>query len=86
MYKFIIFLGVILLTSCSKEELNQTPCMGNCETSYEVIYKNQLMYSNNGYFEIEWDDLNYFQISGYLSPLNDQYVVNGVPLIEARFA
>ena len=85
MYKFIIFLGVILLTSCSKEELNQTPCMGNCETSYEVIYKNQLMYSNNGYFEIEWDDLNYFQISGYLSPLNDQYVVNGVPLIEARF-
>lgn len=74
------------LGSCTKENIYPTPCNGNCGTSYEVIYKNQLMTTNgNGYYEVEWDDLNYFQISGYLTPLNNEYVLNGIPLIEARF-
>jgi hypothetical protein len=77
---------LILLSSCTKEEFDLSPCNGDCETSYEVIYKNQLLTPNsNGYYEVEWDHLNYFQISGYLTPLNDEYVVNNVPLIEARF-
>jgi len=77
---------VLALSSCTKEAIVQTPCMGDCETSYEVIYKNQLMTTNNnGYYEVEWDELNYFQVSGYITPLNDDYVVNGVPLVEARF-
>ena len=77
---------LLIFTSCTKEVIDQTPCRGDCETSYGVIYKNQLMTSNNeGYYEIEWDDLNFFQISGYLTPLNDQYVINEVPLVEAKF-
>tara|TARA_R110001592_G_scaffold4556_1_gene25640 strand:- start:1565 stop:2296 length:732 start_codon:yes stop_codon:yes gene_type:complete len=77
---------LILLSSCTKENIDPTPCMGDCETSYEVIYKNQLLYPNsNGYYEVEWDYLDYFQISGYLSPLNENYILNGVPLVEARF-
>tara|TARA_Y100000361_G_C11144332_1_gene337079 strand:+ start:310 stop:1029 length:720 start_codon:yes stop_codon:yes gene_type:complete len=77
---------LILLSSCTKEEINPTPCNGDCETSYEVIYKNQLLAPNgNGYYEIEWDNLNYFQISGYLTPLNSEYEINNVPLVEARF-
>jgi len=76
----------LILCSCTKEEFFETPCMGDCETSYEVIYKNQLIYSNDdGYYEVEWDYLNYFQISGYLTPLNDSYVLNDVPLVEAKF-
>ena len=77
---------VLAFSSCTKEELYQTPCNGDCEASYEVIYKNELMAPNNdGYYEVEWDDLNYFQISGYLTPVNDQYIINRVPLVEARF-
>lgn len=84
MYRLLLILFV--LSSCTKEEFNPTPCMGDCETAYEVIYKNQLIYTNNnGYYEIEWDSLHYFQISGYLTPLNDEYVLNGTPLVEARF-
>ena len=86
MYKFIVFLGIMLLISCSKEEINQTPCVGGCETSYDVIYKKQQLYPNaDGYYEIIFDELNYFQIGGYLSQVNDQYIVNGVPLVEANF-
>ena len=84
MYRLLLILFV--LSSCTKEEFNPTPCMGDCETAYKVIYKNQLIYTNNnGYYEIEWDSLHYFQISGYLTPLNDEYVLNGTPLVEARF-
>lgn len=80
-----LFVLSLAFISCTKEEIYPTPCNGDCETSYEVIYKNQTLYPNNGYYEVEWDDLNYFQISGYLTPLNDEYVINGVPLIEAKF-
>ena len=86
--KNTIFALSILLafSSCTKEAIVQTPCNGDCETSYGVIYKNNLISPNvDGYYEVEWDELNYFQISGYLTPLNDDYVLNGVPLIEAKF-
>ena len=85
-YIFYPLAFILALSSCTKEVFNETPCNGDCGTSYEVIYKNELMSSNgDGYYEIEWDDLNYFQISGYLTPVNDQYVINRVPLVEARF-
>jgi len=84
-YKILIILSLVFV-SCTKEEFYPSPCLGDCETSYEVIYKNQIMYpDNNGYYEVEWDNLNYFQVSGYLTPLNDEYIINGVPLVEAKF-
>jgi len=87
MYKTLATIPIFLaLFSCTKEELSPTPCYGDCETSYEVIYKNQLITPNgDGYYEVEWDEIDYFQVSGYLTPLNDEYVLNGIPLIEARF-
>ncbi len=87
MYKTLTTLSILLtLFSCTKESIYPTPCNGDCETSYEVIYKNQLISPNgSNYYEIEWNDLIYFQISGYITPLNDEYVLNDVPLVEARF-
>ena len=82
MYKNILILfSFFSLFSCTKETIYPTPCNGDCETSWEVVYKNQFVSpNNNGYYEIQWDDLDYFQIQGSLTPLNDEYVVNGVPL------
>jgi hypothetical protein len=34
---------------------------------------------------LKWDGLNYFQVKGELSTLNEQYVINKVPLIETRY-
>ena len=83
---FYLLTSTIILSSCTKEDIFQTPCMGDCETSYEVIYKNELLQSNqDGYYEVEWDELNYFQVSGYLTPLNNEYIINDVPLVEAKF-
>ena len=42
MYKnILILLGFFSLFSCTKETIYPTPCNGDCETSWEVIYKNQ---------------------------------------------
>ena len=83
----LIYSLIILLASCTKEDdiIHQTPCNGNCDTHYTVIYENQEITPNNGYYEIPWNGLNYFQIRGQLTELNEQYVINDVPLIEAKF-
>ena len=86
-YIALIYLLVLLVTSCTKQEtIHQSPCDGNCDTYYDVVYENQIINPNsNGYYEVDWNGLNYFQIKGRLTPLNDQYIINDVPLIEAKF-
>lgn len=88
----LLFLGLILslifAPSCTKyENIYQEVCIsGNCNSQLAVVYKNQEILPNaNGHYEIEWDGLNYFQVKGQLSELNDQYVINGIPLIQTNF-
>jgi hypothetical protein len=87
----LLFLGLILVLifapSCTKQEtIHQSVCNGNCDATHIVVYKNQEILPNiNGHYEIDWDGLNYFQIKGLLTPLNDQYVINGIPLVETRY-
>ena len=75
----------MLFASCQKETIYPSLCDGNCNTYYTIIYKNQEILPSNGYYEVEWDGLDYFQVKGQLTELNDQYIINGVPLIEAKF-
>ena len=79
----LLFLGLILslifAPSCTKyETIYPTPCDGNCDTYYEIIYEGITdSINNNGYHIIEFNGLNYFQIKGQLTELNGQYVING---------
>ena len=86
----VLFLGLILslifAPSCTKQSIHQSPCSGDCNAVYTIVYQNQEIYpNNNGYYEVEFNGLNYFQVKGQLSELNEQYIVNGVPLVEANF-
>jgi hypothetical protein len=87
MKKILIVLSLVLvLFSCKKERIYPQPCNGDCDASFEVIYKNlPIPKSSDGYYRIKWDGLNYFQVKGELSTLNEQYVINKVPLIETRY-
>ena len=87
MKKLLLSLSIISLFSCTKETIHQDVCInGNCDANYIVVYKNQEIFPNgNGHYEIQWDGLNYFQVKGLLTPLNDQYIINGIPLIAANF-
>ena len=77
----------LLFTSCTEyETIHQSPCDGTCDTQYSIVYENQVISQNSsGYFEIPFNGLNYFQVVGTLTELNEQYIVNGVPLIQAKF-
>ena len=81
----LVFFSILLLASCQKETIYPSLCNGDCNTYYTVVYENQEITSNNGYYEIPWNGLNYFQVKGQLTELNNQYVINGVPLIQANF-
>tara|TARA_B110001452_G_scaffold208733_1_gene179007 strand:- start:319 stop:972 length:654 start_codon:yes stop_codon:yes gene_type:complete len=83
----IILLISFISLSCNKSENDYPlPCSGDCTTNYKVVYLGDTLTKNqNGIWEIEYAGLNYFQVSGKLSELNERYVINGVPLIEANF-
>ena len=50
------------------------------ETVQPNAYQDQ-----NGYWHIEYYGVNYFTIRGELAELHDEYVINGVPLVESQF-
>ena len=88
----ILFLGLILslifAPSCTKERIYQDLCItGDCESQFIVVYENQEILPNaNGYYEVEWNGLEYFQVKGQLSHLNSDYCnADGIPFIETRF-
>ena len=58
-----------LLFSCNKDDNNYPePCKnGNCLTNYKIVYMGDTVpQSSNGFWEIEFAGLNYFQINGDL--------------------
>jgi hypothetical protein len=86
---YIILLFVlILMASCSKEDINLSPCLDeNCEVFYEIDSKVSpgVYQDTNGYWHVKHRGLNYFTIKGELSQLKPEYVVNKIPLVETIF-
>ena len=89
MKKLIIFSLVSFFWACSPEELpSPYPCInGDCEAEFTI---NPLSQPNayqdmNGYWHIQHMGINYFTIDGELDRLHDDYVINGVPLVEVGY-
>ena len=88
MRKLLIIGLVLLLASCSKEEITPFPCLdGNCDTNFWIdtnvspgTYEDE-----NGYWHVPYNGLNYFTIEGDLAELHDEYVINNVPLVEVDY-
>jgi len=84
--KLLILGFSFLLASCtSEEELIPYPCLdGNCSTSFEIdpLVSPGVYQDINGYFHITHQGYNYFTIMGQLDELHDDYIINGVPLVE----
>jgi hypothetical protein len=87
MKKYVmIFAIVVSFISCKEEVIDPPSCPDGCFTNHEIVYKNSAInISSDGFYRIKWDGLNYFQVKGYLSSLDPEYVINGVPLIETRY-
>jgi len=78
----ILFLSIAFI-SCQKET-EPEPCPGGCDAQYYVSSSNAEL-RDDGYWHVRHIGLNYFTIKGNLTPLNSEYVINKVPLVEAAF-
>ena len=88
MKKVIFLLGLFLvLISCTVDPVSSPCAGGNCSGVFRVdITQNPGSYQDtNGVWHIKYSGLDYFRISGDLTPLKPEYVVNGVPLIETNY-
>jgi hypothetical protein len=72
-----------MFISCSKEQETPTEvCTGGCEVLF-AISTGELQ--SDGYWHVPFLGYNYFTIRGNLTPMNPQYEVNDVPLVETAF-
>jgi hypothetical protein len=83
MKKLAILLLPIMFISCQKE-IEPEVCPGGCDAQYYVSSTNAEL-RDDGYWHVTHIGLNYFTIKGNLTQLNPEYVINGVPLVEAAF-
>jgi hypothetical protein len=78
----MLFLAITFI-SCQKE-IEPKTCPNGCEAQYYVSSSNAEL-RDDGYWYVRHIGLNYFTIKGNLTQLDPEYVINGVPLIEAAF-
>ena len=87
----LLVTSVLIFTSCAEEhDDNYYPhaCVDqHCDSVFFVDPEVQpgSYLDNNGYWHIEYRGFKYFTIKGELDELNDEYVVNDVPLVETAF-
>lgn len=82
------FVAVFCFLSCEKEETVHTPiCNGTCDAQFIIVYENQEIFpDSNNYHKIPWNGLNYFQVKGQLTEMDEEYHNNGGdPFISTSF-
>lgn len=85
---FILVVVCFSFINCEKEELDPYPCVdGMCNSGFWVdrTVQPDAYEDGNGYWHIKHWGPNYFTIKGELDEMNEEYVVNDVPLVETRF-
>jgi hypothetical protein len=86
----VIVISVLIFTSCEKEEVDYYahPCADrSCDSVFFIdpAVQPHSYLDDNGYWHIEYRGVKYFTIKGKLDTLDDDYVINDIPLVEAAF-
>lgn len=84
----LVLVGILSICSCSKEEYNQYPCVdGFCQSKFIIDQEVSpgLYIDKNNYWHIKYWGPKYFTVKGRTDELNEQYVVNDIPLVETQF-
>ena len=79
---------LIFLFSCEQEDFAYGEvCPGGCYSEFTIEPESNpdAYLGNDGYWRVKHNTMNYFTIRGEISELNDEYILNGVPLVETKF-
>jgi hypothetical protein len=83
-----LFSLLLLLSSCSYEPILDSACIdGSCDAEFWVdTYVNPGSYQDTqGVWHVKYSGLNYFTLKGNTDPLTQEYIINGVPLMETAY-
>lgn len=86
----VVIISVVFFTSCEKYDdvYYSHPCADrSCDSVFFVdpVVQPHTYLDDNGYWHIEYRGFKYFTVKGKLDILDDDYVVNDTPLVEAAF-
>ena len=84
---FFLIISVVLLSSCEKDQdyYYPYPCADrDCDSVFYIDQVNAYL-DENGYWHTEFFGPRYFTVAGKLDQLDDEYVVNEVPLVEVAY-
>ena len=84
-----LIVSLLLAPSCTKQNpMYKSPCEdGDCNSTFQIVYKGQPINPNlDGSYDIEFDDLGYFQITGNNEHMVGNYVeINDLPQIDTKY-
>ena len=90
--QFITFISVyailILLTSCSKEDIDLNPCVtGDCDFIMQIDKTSQpdSYLDDNGYYHVVFYGPKYFSVKTTYTPLKTNHIIGNIPLIESQW-
>ena len=86
--KNIWLILILLFLGCKEEKYYPYPCKdGMCNIDFWIdpVVSPNTYEDQNGYHHITYWGPNYFTVKGELDQLNDEYVVNNVPLVDTIF-
>lgn len=86
----LLLLIVVLSSSCYQNIYDDYPypCLdGRCDVSFTIdtLVQPNTYLDGNGFHHIEFRGPKYFTITAKLDKLTDEYVLNGVPLVECSW-
>lgn len=84
---FLLIISVVLLSSCEKDQgyYYPYPCADrDCDSIFYIDQVDAYL-DENGYWHTEFFGPRYFTVAGKLDQLDDEYVVNEVPLVEVAY-
>ena len=84
---FLLIISVVLLSSCEKDQdyYYPYPCADrDCDSVFYIDQEDAYL-DENGYWHTEFFGPRYFTVAGKLDQLDDEYVVNNVPLVEVAY-
>ena len=80
------FLISLFFLGCEEDRYYPYPCKdGKCDSVFFVDEPKNSRLDENGYWRVPYQGLKYFTVKGQVDELQDDYVVNGVPLVETVF-
>jgi hypothetical protein len=86
MKNIFYLLFISLFTNCNEEgDYNPYPCKdGMCNSVFYIDSPNTSL-GEDGYWHVKYYGPKYFTIAGKLDELNDEYIINNIPLVVVAY-